>query len=145
MRFGLFRFCVLHTKAVQFGMSRPHPLSRIPCNAWLLLIGVPLAVFWTRLFPTDQMQNIAVGRQHAGVIKQQIQSDPRFASIIVDVWTGGGGEMTARGKLASKAEMETLIDIIEASHPPVSLSGWFEIGGQEHQIRLPAATNTAKQ
>ncbi len=126
-------------------MSGLHLLSRIPFNAWLLLIGVPLALFWTRLFPTKQMQNMEAGCKHAAVINQRIQSDPRFSSIIVGFWTGGGGEMTARGELATKADLDALVAIIEASYPPVSLSGWFEIGGQEHQIRLPAATKTAKQ
>jgi len=128
--------------AVQFGMLRLKLLSRISCNAWLLLIGVPVAIFWTDFFPTAQMRNIEAARKHAMVIKQLIQTDPRFSSIIVDVWTGGGVEMTAQGELASEADMNALIKIIETTTPPASMMCWFQIAGKERQLRLPKANHS---
>lgn len=127
MRFGLIRFCVLHTKAVQFGMSRPHPLSRIPFNAWLLLIGAPVAMFWTVFFPTSQMRNLKAAGQHVEVLNVLFQKDPRFVSLKARPWTGDDGIIMihwedASFSLADPLSEEDVLDvlkIIRSTRPPV--------------------------
>ena len=117
-------------------------LSRIPFNAWLLLIGVPLAIFWTDFFPSQQMRNIEAGRKHAAILKSLLQRDSRYAKVIPGVWTGGGGEMLIRGELSSMADLEELKKIIQASQPPVSVSVALNAAGKSQAIRLPASSST---
>jgi hypothetical protein len=123
-------------------MPIPRLLSRIPFNAWLLLIGVPLAVFWTDFFPTQGMRNMEAGRKHAAVLESLLQRDSRYAKVIPGVWTGGGGEMLIRGELSSMADLDELKKIIQASQPPVSVLVSLDVAGKTQAIRLPASLST---
>lgn len=127
--FRPFSFCALRMKAVQLGMSRPNLLSRISFNAWLLLIGVPVAMFWTRFFPTSQMRNLSAANQHVGVLNVLFQQDPRFVSLKARPWTGEGGIIWVmaedeKGRLLDQIPDEHVPDIlkvIKSTHPPVTV------------------------
>lgn len=116
-------------KAVQFGMSRPVLLSRISFNAWLLLIGVPLAMFWTRFFPTSQMRNLSAAVRHVEVLNVLFQKDPRFVSLKARPWTGDGGiiwihweddKFTLADPLPEE-DVPDFLNIVRSTHPPVTV------------------------
>ncbi|MCB1278315.1 MAG: hypothetical protein KDL09_17145 [Prosthecobacter sp.] len=108
-------------------MSRLNLLSRIPFNAWLLLIGVPVAIFWTRFFPTSQMRNLSAATRHVEVLNVLFQKDPRFLCLKARPWTGDGGiiwihweddKFTLADPLRDE-DVPDVLKIVRSTHPPV--------------------------
>lgn len=114
---------------VQFGMSRPSFLSRISFNAWLLLIGAPIAMFWTDFFPTSQMRNLRAASEHVEVLNILFQKDPRFVNLKARPWTGEGGiiwihweddNFNLNDRLPDE-DVPDVLNIIRSTNPPVTV------------------------
>lgn len=118
-------------------MSSRNPLARIPFNAWLLLIGVPVAMFWTVFFPTSQMRNLRAASKHVEVLNILFQKDPRFVNLKARPWTGEDGIIMIHWEndtfssvdLLPEEDVPDVLNIIRSTRPPVKVryrDHWIE-------------------
>ena len=110
-------------------MSSRNPLTRIPFNAWLLLIGVPVAMFWTDFFPTSQMRNLRAASKHVEVLNILFQKDPRFVKLKARPYTGEDGIIMINWEddtfslvdRLPEEDVPDVLNIIRATRPPVKV------------------------
>lgn len=72
-------------------------------------------------YPYSQQGRMAKAERHIPRLQQMIGGDARFTGIGFDPFTGRGGSLLVSGTVASEADRDALVAMVQRSNPPVDV------------------------
>jgi hypothetical protein len=85
---------------------------------FVIVLLVATAIYYPFSPAGRQARNMRLAQDHIQLLEPYLRNDSRFDEVHLSGFTGSGGSLMVRGRLATQADVDEVRRIVEQSNPP---------------------------